>query len=154
MEIILARHAQASRDPKYTADEDRPLTKEGRQNEQQVAKKMITLGIKFTQIWVSPILRAQQTLQIIQKNYRSTIIPEVKAELTWEMDPELIHQMLEDEKTNNPEAAILIVGHNPHISKLLRLLVGKDNPKLGTSDIAWIIWTDEIPYLKRILTSD
>ncbi|MBD3343149.1 MAG: hypothetical protein GF353_28890 [Candidatus Lokiarchaeota archaeon] len=42
------------------------------------------------------------------------------------------------EYEKNPIKRVLIVGHNPNISKLLHLFLPKHNILMNTSEIAWI----------------
>jgi phosphohistidine phosphatase len=138
LEIILVRHAQASHDPKIMADADRPLTKDGIKEEKKAAKKMYELGIKFNRIWVSPLLRAQQTLDIIQKIYKSKISPEIKPELEGDKDPDPIVQTIESESQIHPNDVILIVSHNMLASDLLHLFIEGNAVEMGTSEVAWL----------------
>ena len=66
MELYLIRHGIAADRRAYANDQDRPLTKKGHQKTQQVAQQLHEMGMQFDQILTSPLVRAQQTAEILQ----------------------------------------------------------------------------------------
>jgi phosphohistidine phosphatase len=65
-ELYLIRHGLAGEHGSYANDDERPLTDEGRSKTKQVAKRLHELGIRFDLIQTSPLVRAQQTAEILQ----------------------------------------------------------------------------------------
>ena len=65
MEIYLIRHGIAGDRQDYTQDEVRPLTHQGRAKTTQVAKRLAAIGLHFDLLYSSPLVRAQQTAQIL-----------------------------------------------------------------------------------------
>jgi phosphohistidine phosphatase len=65
MEIYLIRHGIAAAHQDYTQDEARSLTNQGRAKTTQVAKRLAAIGLNFDLLYSSPLVRAQQTAQIL-----------------------------------------------------------------------------------------
>jgi len=126
MEIYILRHGIAvdRGTPGYKKDSDRPLTNEGEEKMQQIAKAILAMDLKFDLILSSPYVRAQQTAQIVAAELDEEVT------LTEFLVPngnalELIRE-LNDEKPQR----VLLVGHEPHLSELISVLV------TGESDAA------------------
>jgi phosphohistidine phosphatase len=64
--LYLIRHGIAAEPEKYDTDSERPLTKEGERKTRKIAQRLYELEIQFDLILTSPLLRAQQTAQILQ----------------------------------------------------------------------------------------
>jgi broad specificity phosphatase PhoE len=69
MKLLIVRHGQSQDDviDAYGGWADFPLTDTGKQQLQQTAEKIKSLGIKFDKIINSPLIRAQQSAEIISK---------------------------------------------------------------------------------------
>jgi phosphohistidine phosphatase len=65
-ELYLIRHGLAAERGTYSNDDERPLTETGQQRTRQVAKRLRKLGLQFDYLLSSPLLRAQQTAEILQ----------------------------------------------------------------------------------------
>ncbi|MHA2504737.1 MAG: SixA phosphatase family protein [Candidatus Kariarchaeaceae archaeon] len=135
MEVILVRHAKSAHDySKWKTDDIRPLASKGRSRQAKTSKGMLEQGITYSHIWVSPFLRAQQTLEIIQSTFGTSIEPEVVDELRVWGDPRLVQGMILDFARNNPDSKLLIVGHNPNISSMAEIMTG-EYISMSTSDV-------------------
>lgn len=66
MHLYLIRHGIAAPPEECKNDSERPLTKEGDRKTRKVAQRLLELDIQFDLILTSPLLRAQQTAQILQ----------------------------------------------------------------------------------------
>src|SRR4028118_219163 len=64
--VYLIRHGIAAEPEEYDTDSERPLTKEGERKTRKIAQRLYELEIQFDLILTSPLLRAQQTAQILQ----------------------------------------------------------------------------------------
>ncbi len=101
-------------------DEERPLTLEGIEKMQSASKGFFQLDPRCQKILTSPLVRAQQTAQIIAHTLG------VEVEIEQRLAPggnhaELLNHML----TVNP-GGIALVGHQPDLTFLAsRLLTGK-----------------------------
>jgi len=119
MEIYILRHGIAVErgTPGYKKDSERPLTKEGEEKMHQIAEAMLGMGLQFDLILSSPYIRAKQTAQIVagelDEEVTSTdfLIPDANG-------LELIAE-INDEKPQR----VLLVGHEPDLSRLISLLV-------------------------------
>jgi phosphohistidine phosphatase len=65
MELYLIRHGIAEDKGLGIKDEERSLTKEGRQKTEKVAQQLVKLSLKFDLILTSPLVRARQTADIL-----------------------------------------------------------------------------------------
>lgn len=118
MEIYVLRHGIAVErgTPGYKEDSDRPLTKEGEEKLNQIARAMLAMELKFDLILSSPYVRAAKTAQIVAA--------ELDQEVTFTefLEPDgnqlaLINQ-INDEKPQR----VMLVGHEPYLSHLISLL--------------------------------
>jgi phosphohistidine phosphatase len=64
--VYFIRHGIAAERGTYANDDDRPLTAKGIRRTQQVAERLQSLGIQFDGLLSSPLIRAQQTAQLIK----------------------------------------------------------------------------------------
>jgi phosphohistidine phosphatase len=119
MEIYILRHAIAAErgTPGYKKDSDRPLTKEGEEKMHQIAEAMLGMGLQFDLILSSPYIRAKDTARIVAAELSEEVtltdflVPDGNA-------LELIAE-INDEKPQR----VLLVGHEPDLSRLVSLLV-------------------------------
>jgi phosphohistidine phosphatase len=65
-ELYLIRHGLAAERGTYVNDDERPLTEAGSQRTRQVAKRLKQLGLRFDYLLSSPLVRAQQTAELLQ----------------------------------------------------------------------------------------
>ncbi|HTO04540.1 MAG TPA: phosphohistidine phosphatase SixA [Opitutus sp.] len=116
MEIFIIRHAHA-----VDAAEDpaRPLSKRGRQQVRRIARFFKkTESLPLTDVWHSPLARSKETAELLVKRLGA------KAKLTQvdgidgNDDPAIVAGRLKTRRT-----PVAIVGHEPHLSALLSLLV-------------------------------
>jgi phosphohistidine phosphatase len=126
MEIYILRHGIAVNrgTPGYKKDSDRPLTPEGEEKVHQIAKAMLAMELKFDLILSSPYLRSKQTAQIVAAELDEEVT--LTDLLTPDGNPLELIRELNDEKPQR----VLLVGHEPHLSGLISVLV------TGESDAA------------------
>jgi phosphohistidine phosphatase len=123
MNLYLLRHGIAvdPSSPRFAKDSERPLTQKGKRRlQQQVAVAMGALKISFDVILSSPYVRAKQTAEIIAKSLKRQKKLKFSDELTPGGNPKLLIQQL-NELRPKPKN-ILLVGHEPYLSKLIALL--------------------------------
>lgn len=120
MKIYIIRHAIAElREEWEPPDEARPLTKAGRQKMKRIARGLARLGVEFSQLYSSPLVRAQQTAEIVQAQFQLKPAAQTKL-LVPEANPAHIISLFNE----HPEdAALALVGHEPHVSALLAYLL-------------------------------
>jgi phosphohistidine phosphatase len=122
MNLYLLRHGIAvdPSAPGFAKDAKRPLLPKGRRRLRQIARAMGALKIKFDLILSSPYARAKQTAEIVAKSLKRRKQLKFSDELTPGGNPRLLIQQLNDLHPQ-PEN-ILVVGHEPYLSKLIALL--------------------------------
>jgi phosphohistidine phosphatase len=122
MNLYLLRHGIAvdPSKPGSARDAERPLLPKGRRRLRQIARAMGVLKIKFDLILSSPYVRAKQTSEIAAKSLKRRKQLKFSDELTPGGNPRLLIQQLNDLHPH-PEN-ILLVGHEPYLSKLIALL--------------------------------
>lgn len=132
MEVYLVRHGEAKSEYE---DPERPLADKGRSDVSILAEYVATLGLRISKIYHSERLRAKQTAEIFyQKLKPKDGLEQVKA-LTPYDDIQGALKIIE-----NAEEPIMIVGHLPHLSKLLSALVaGEQNKELVEFDAGGIV---------------
>lgn len=114
-DLFLIRHAKSSWDDGSLSDQARPLNPRGRQQLPPLAKALQRYGALQGEIYASPAVRAQQTLQ--------GIVPAALAEERVHTDPELYsfdYQRLLRwlQKQDDRLQTLAIVGHNPALLEL------------------------------------
>lgn len=122
MEVYLVRHGIAAERDTYDNDEKRPLVKQGVKKTTRVAKRLLEIGLKFDLILTSPLVRALQTAEILQKvgvgDEIQTFIP---------LKPEgKIEQWLEwvrSDRPQHPDAKLALVGHQPDLGNWAEMLI-------------------------------
>lgn len=140
MTIYILRHGQA--EAQITTDEARRLTEKGRSDTAKVVGARALDMASLTQIWASPLVRAQQTA-IIATHYfphlsiqtTDLLIPEANPQALLAWLDELYQQHLQDSNQS-----ILLVSHQPLVGALVNKLCGtpSDYHPMGTSSLAAI----------------
>lgn len=122
MEIFIIRHGKAEeRSLKIKSDSKRKLTEQGKKELEWISKGLKNLNLDIDYIISSPLTRAIETSEIISKNLclkgkQSTIWDELKPESNV-LDA---HKKL---AKLAPESKILLVGHEPHLTKLISSII-------------------------------
>jgi len=122
MNLYLLRHGIAvdPSAPGFARDAERPLTPKGKRRLQQIAEAMGVLSISFDVILSSPYVRAKQTAEIVGRSFKRRKQLKFSDELTPGGNPKLLIQHLNDLRPKPKN--ILLVGHEPYLSKLIALL--------------------------------
>lgn len=125
MKLYIIRHAIADPIGPEGDDSQRPLTVKGRTRMYRIAQGLKELGESIDLILTSPYLRANQTARILAKKLdlgKEAIVP------TDALSPsgqaaDLIQEI--NEKHSGAQS-IALVGHEPHLSSLIALLLSGD----------------------------
>jgi phosphohistidine phosphatase len=122
MKLYLLRHAEAVErgSSHHPTDADRPLTPKGIKRAKQLAHALRQLDVRVDIIWSSPLVRARHTAEIVARGLQ---VANALA-LTPHLAPageaaELIRQI--QQHRPRPDA-VLLVGHEPDLSRLVALL--------------------------------
>jgi phosphohistidine phosphatase len=123
MNLYLLRHGLAADldTSGLTKDSERPLTEKGERKLWKIADGMKALELSFDLILSSPYLRARQTAEIIAEALHARKKIEFSEALTPAGSAKKLIELL---KNITPEPDnILLVGHEPHLSEFISLLV-------------------------------
>ena len=128
MNLYIIRHAIAVEEgtPEYEDDNQRPLTDKGKKKMRQIAKGLRALGVDFDLILSSPYLRAKETAEILAEVSRTKADVAFSENLIPMGDPDLLISEINEKYSAN---SIALIGHEPHLSSLISLLVS-DNASL------------------------
>ncbi|MBN3925352.1 phosphohistidine phosphatase SixA [Nostoc sp. NMS4] len=122
MELYLIRHGIAEDQGLGIKDEERSLTKEGRQKTEKVAQKLVKLGLSFDLILTSPLVRARQTAEILIAEKLSS-----KLEESSHLAPDgQISSWLKDwlePKNYSQNTQLALVGHEPDLTNWAEILL-------------------------------
>lgn len=119
--VILMRHAKSSWRDRALDDLDRPLKKRGREAAPRMARWLDEQGLRPDRVLCSPARRTRETIELMRAADPSVPEPEIVPGL-YEAAP----AALLGELRRLPEDcdSVLMVGHQPGLGELLRLLTG------------------------------
>jgi phosphohistidine phosphatase len=116
--IYLVRHGEAVSE---RLDPERPLTSSGREEVQRMALMAVAKNVQVSAIFHSGILRAKQTAEILAEHLQFNLAVEQLSGLLPQDDPAVAKGELEA-----AASPIILVGHLPHLNRLIALLVSGD----------------------------
>jgi phosphohistidine phosphatase len=119
MDLLLMQHGEALQKQE---DPARPLSERGRREVERVARAAARLDLRVPCVRHSGKLRAQQTAEIVVAHLDPAPALERVAGLAPNDDPAAAVEALA-----TAPAGTLVVGHLPHLSRLLSLLVVGDS---------------------------
>ena len=115
MDFYLVRHGEAKSEQ---GDPARPLSEQGRRDVEAVAKKASGLGVKVSEILCSGKLRARQTAEILVEHLSpSNGLSEINGLKPFD-NPQIAQKILDQS-----QESLMLVGHLPHLSRLVSLLL-------------------------------
>jgi phosphohistidine phosphatase len=123
--LLILRHAKSSWDNPDLADFDRPLNRRGLQTAPFVGNLMRERQVRADLILSSPARRARETATIIKE--AAEIAAEIRYdERIYEASPISLLYILAE--TENEFESVLLVGHNPGLEGLIKILTGGIQP--------------------------
>jgi phosphohistidine phosphatase len=142
MEVFVLRHGQA--EPQCTTDEARNLTQKGRMDVAASANNSLEELMRIKEIWASPLVRAQQTAEIVQAILREKgVSVDIKTTslIEPESHPRAFFQKLQEESV----PSVLLASHMPFVGDFLDLFCGgaRGGFMMATSSLAKV--SCEIP---------
>jgi phosphohistidine phosphatase len=136
VDVFLIRHADAVDETLELRDPMRHLTAHGREQATALGDRLRWHDCTPTHIWTSPLVRAVQTAELVAAGLASKIAIEVVPGLAPDGNAHTIEAAL---KALAADANVLLVGHEPGMSGIGALLVGKpDFEALGKAEAARI----------------
>lgn len=122
MKLYILRHGDAGEASAegYTTDAARALTAKGIKRTRQLANALRQMEITFDVILSSPLIRAQQTAEIVARS----LAKEKQLRHASQLAPEgvLTDVLSLIESVRAKADSILLVGHEPNLSRLISLL--------------------------------
>jgi phosphohistidine phosphatase len=130
MKLYILRHGDAGQngDPHYPIDAERPLTAKGIKRTKSLAHALAGLDVTFDMILTSPLVRAKQTAEFVERGMKLHGQLAVTAHLAPTGDIEKLIAQLNGIRPSLK--SVLLVGHEPYLSHLISLLLsgGPDLP--------------------------
>lgn len=129
MKVYLVRHAEAVAEHATLGDDDRWLTPRGREAARVLARLLREQRVELDAIVSSPLPRAVQTAELLADGLDHLGVVEVLPALRPGVHPRVAAAALDGRGR-----AVLVVGHEPSISSLGALIVGRPSfPPLRTA---------------------
>jgi len=137
MYLWLIRHAKSSWADPQQSDFDRPLNARGERNGGTMADWLQHQANPATWLWTSTAVRAQATSTFAAQGFGLTPNQVQSQHELYHANPEALIDVLQT--TPNNHRAVAVVAHNPGLTELLNLLLGKrvtDNlPTFGIAQL-------------------
>ena len=138
MKLYLLRHGKANWPDWTGSDDERPLTPEGIDDMQLVATALQRLKLAPALILTSPLARASRTAEIVAQTLG------IPVEQSPALQPGFDRRECAALLAPRPGADLMLVGHEPDFSRLIRSLTGA-HVKLSRGAIAAIEIGDALP---------
>ena len=122
MIIYFLRHGQAGNRIDWKGDDDeRPLTKKGKESMHREAETIVQLDLRLDAIFTSPLVRAYQTAEIVGERLLmgDNLFRDERLSPGFGIE-ELVQILQEHEEAS----AIMMVGHEPDFSETISALIG------------------------------
>ena len=171
MRIVVVRHAIAVAPEQFVSDdrpdEARPLTAKGRRRMRRAARGLRRLVPQLDVIAASPLRRAQETAEIVAAAYRRHGEREVPTTLAALVPDAALAETRDWLDAQPATATVALVGHEPHLSRLIGwLLTGTDRAlgelkrggacllecdgqaKPGEAHLAWLLHAGQLRELR------
>ncbi len=121
MIVYFLRHANAGQSKANSAaDAKRPLDKEGIEQSGYIGRALNAMDVQVDAIISSPLKRASQTAALVGNEIgfdsKLTFSPALQPDATFDAFRDLLEKHAKQE-------AVMVVGHNPSLSRFLSLLV-------------------------------
>ncbi len=130
MTVYLVRHGEAeSVGPAVSRDADRKLTGLGAATAKLMGQVLSRIDPQIDAILTSPLLRAQQTGEILRHELHDQPVLNVSENLSpGFQQKELLRELL----SNDADSRIVAVGHQPDLSRLIGFLIA-DSPLVAVA---------------------
>lgn len=139
--LIIVRHAKSDWGNFNLKDFDRPLNKRGHDNAPMMVERLIKEGIYPDVIVSSPALRALTTAKYFAKGWSINEKDILLNENIYEANTfALIQVIFGFEQQHN---TVVLFGHNPGVSDLVRYLTDADLSEMPTCSVAVIDFPDD-----------
>ncbi|MDX2092182.1 MAG: histidine phosphatase family protein [Kofleriaceae bacterium] len=152
MQVFMVRHADAVDETLERRDPHRHLTQHGRTQARALGDRLRWHDCVPTHVWTSPLVRAVQTAELAL----SRIDTDTPIEVVMELAPDgVTREVFTKLRTLTADAVVMLVGHEPSMSALGALLVGKPTfdalgkahaARIDSGQLRWrFAWDAEAP---------
>jgi phosphohistidine phosphatase len=117
--LTLLRHAKSGWDAPVARDFDRPLNARGRKAARTMGREMRRLGLAFDLVLASPAARVTETLTELAQGYGAAVETRFDETIYLATVETLLARI---RATDDGDARLLLVGHNPGMEQLALLL--------------------------------
>ncbi|WP_310468236.1 histidine phosphatase family protein [Sphingomonas sp.] len=124
--LLILRHAKSPAAPELR-DFDRPLNDVGRAAAEALGRELLRLGVEFDSVIASPARRVTDTLDHLAIGLARTLAPRFDRSI-YNADTGTLLDLVR--AADDAASALLLVGHNPGLAILARMLAADD----GTPD--------------------
>jgi len=131
MLLFFLRHGEADWPNWKKSDDERPLTKSGKEEMREVAKFLRRLKARPNVIVTSPLPRAAQTAKIAADYLKAKLLEDDLLEPGFGMDD------LQTLLKRQPADSVMIVGHEPSFTEVISELTGA-SVKLSKAGVALV----------------
>jgi phosphohistidine phosphatase len=148
MIIYVLRHGHAV-DAARFEDSERPLSEFGRRQAAAVGLYLAGLQVGIDQIYCSPMLRAQQTVEAIRQEFDQVPVQITELLLSSGNPHDVVRELQQ-----YPAASVLLVGHEPHLSRTISLLLWGDSEsrvEMKTCSLACVSTPDPLEEGRGVL---
>lgn len=122
--LLLLRHAKSSWSDPALEDFDRPLSKRGRKAAPRIGHEIAARGWMPDLALVSTAERTSQTWELVRPYMVSTT--EIRfSDTFYHAPPDILLDAIRDVPTTF--SSVILVGHNPGLEQLTKLLAGSDS---------------------------
>jgi phosphohistidine phosphatase len=122
MQVLLVRHGTATSPDLAPTDEMRWLTSEGRAGVRHVGRLLKAMGLTFTRVYTSPLVRAVQTAELLAQENGYDVAIEAHGPLS--VDFGSVAQALLPLDRASKDDLVVLVTHEPKIRSLAGHLTG------------------------------
>jgi phosphohistidine phosphatase len=152
VQVFLVRHAEAIDETLDRRDPHRHLTQHGRTQARQLGDRLRWHDCVPTHVWTSPLVRAVQTAELAM----SRIDTDTPVDVIIELAPDgPTRDIITKLRTLPDDAVVMLVGHEPSMSAIGALLVGKPSfdalgkahaARIDNGQLRWrFAWDAEAP---------
>jgi phosphohistidine phosphatase len=147
--LYFLRHGQAGNRDEWQGDDSaRPLTTDGKRRMQREAAAIRALGVSPDVILSSPLVRAQQTAEIVATglDLRDRLVMDPR--LGPGFDPRQLKALL---AAHRDASTLLLVGHEPDFSETISRLIGGGRLDVKKGGLALVELEDRASLAGRLL---
>jgi len=132
VELYVMRHGEAEPASAGGTDAERQLSPQGKADVEAVARTLARAGVKPQAIFTSPLIRARQTGEIVSR------VLGIAAEAAEALAPGCRLGAVQSLMEGGGLERVLLVGHEPDCSTIVRALIGGGQVRMKTSAVAGV----------------